>query len=306
MDKEDSSWTPLLRNDLDSRTMEIVEKLIEDSPSLPVHVHRLLDIITDPRSEAVDVANAASADPGLVSRILQAVNSSYYGLSKKTDNIHFAIVLLGFDEVRKIALQVSFSGLFREGKGGDGYDTTGLWKHSYLVSVCAETLGRAESTRRAGELLTLGILHDIGKFALFRLAVAMKEKGVAPHRSGKDLENSPLLEKEDALFRVNHPIVGSMLARKWDLTERICTVLEYHHHPSFFPPDTIPEEYLRDVATVSVSDAIVNRMSGRDNAPEPAAEYFEIIGLSPPVDDCITGEIKEKLDDATSFMNRIG
>jgi len=305
MDKEGCSWTPLLWDDLDSRTREIVEKLVEDSPNLPVHVHKLLDIITDPRSEAVDVANAASADPGLVSRILQVVNSSYYGLSKKTDNIHFAIVLLGFDEVRKIALQVSFSGLFKEGKGGDGYDTTGLWKHSYLVSVCAETLGRAESTKRAGELLTLGILHDVGKFALFRLAVAMKEKGIAPHAPGKNLENSSLVEKEEALFRVNHPIVGSMLARKWDLSERICAVLEYHHHPSFFPPETIPGEYLRDVATVSVSDAIVNRMSGKDNVPEPAAEYFEIVGLTPPIDECITGEIKEKLDDAMNFMSAV-
>ena len=303
--REGDIWTPMHRDQIDAHTMDIVRALINDTPNLPVHVHKLLEIVSDEGSDSLEVANAASADPGLVSKILRVVNSTYYCLSNKTDNIHFAIVFLGFNEVRKIALQTSFSSMFKEGKGGEGYETAGLWEHSYLVSICADTIGRAKDSKHAGELLTFGILHDIGKFALLKLALAMKKKGVAPYRSITDQDISSVAEKEEALFRVNHAIVGSMLVEKWELSKRICSVIEYHHNPSFSSPDTIPPEYLEDVATICIADGIVNHVSGKLGHPEPPKDFFDIIGLVPPFENCITDDLMVKLEDAKRFVGHI-
>lgn len=301
----ENSWIPMRREEIDSRTMDIIKGFIDEVPNLPVHVHKLVDIVSDFESDSLEVANAASADPGLVSKILRTVNSSYYGLSHKTDNIHFAIVLLGFTEVRKIAIQTSFSNMFKEGKGYEGYETTGLWEHSYLVSVCAETIGRTSDTKSAGELLTFGILHDIGKFVLFRLAIFMKKNKIAPYKSKDAAQLSFTSEKEEALFNINHTIVGSMLAKKWELSDRISCILEYHHHPSFRGTDSIPPEYLNDIAAVSISDAIVNHINGKECHPAPAPEYFELLGLPTSLKDCITIELKTKLEDAQDFVKAL-
>jgi len=299
------SWAPMTREEVGPKTLGIIAEFIKGAPDLPGHVHKLLDIISNEQSEALDVANAASADPGMVSKILKAVNSSYYGLSRKTDNIHFAIVLLGFNEVRKIALQTGFSSLFGEGKGPDVYDTIGLWEHSYLVSICAEAIGREMDSKHAGDLLTFGILHDIGKFVLYKLALAMKKNNVAPHRPDRIETSCCLMEKEEALFNINHSIVGAMLAGKWELSDNICTVIQYHHHPSFHMPDAIPKEIMIDAATISISDAVVNTLSGDEHHPRPAPEYYDLLGIPRDFEDNIPGDIAEKIEDARNFVKNI-
>ncbi len=303
MNGAENDWLPMTKGDIEDNILTVISAFIDKTPNLPIHVHRLLEIVSDSESESLDVANAASADPGLVSKILRVVNSSYYGLSNRTDNIHFAIVLLGFNEVRKIAIQTSFKEMFKEGGFGKIYTTDGLWKHSFLVSVCAETLWRDKDNKQAGDMLTFGILHDIGKFALFKLAVAMKQKGVAPYAKPEEVEGLSLMEKEEALFKVNHPVVGALLAEKWGLSKRIIHVIEYHHHPLFYPADSIPQEYRADVATVSIADALVHHLNGVEKPLIPDDSYFEVLGLKPSLDACVNDDLLEKMEEAKSFIN---
>jgi len=302
---DNKHWKPIQRKDVDSKTLKIVKGFIDETPNLPVHIHKLLQIVSDSDTESLEVAKAASADPGLVTKILRVINSSYYGLSHKTDNIHFAIVLLGFNEVRKIALETSLSSMFREGKSYGGYDTTGLWEHCYLVSICAEAIGQSLEYSQPGELVTFGMLHDIGKNVLFKLAVIMKKKGIAPYRQVHEDGLSCLSEKEEALFGITHAIAGGMLAEKWDLSERICTILEYHHHPSFRGIDSIPTDYLNDIAMVSISDAIISQVEDDIRHPEPSPEFFDVLGLTPPLEKCLTAELLEKIEEAKRFVKAV-
>ena len=68
------------------------------------------------------------------------------------------------------------------GKGNEykGYDTRNLWLHSYQVSVCSEAFIGEKNPKMAGVYLALGLLHDIGKFLLYNIALAMKQKGIKP------------------------------------------------------------------------------------------------------------------------------
>ena len=302
---DNTHWKPIQRKDVDAKTLKVINGFIDETPNLPVHVHKLLQIVSDSDTGSLEVAQAASADPGLVTKILKVINSSYYGLSHKTDNIHFAIVLLGFNEVRKIALETCLSTMFREGKSYGGYDTSGLWEHSYLVSICAEAIGQSLEYNQTGELITFGMLHDIGKNMLFKLAVIMKKKGIAPHQQVQENELSCLSEKEEALFGINHAVTGGMLAEKWDLSERICTILEYHHHPSFWGIDSIPSDYLNDIAMISISDAIISHIEGEVKHPEPPPEFFEALGLTPPLEKCLTTELLEKIEEAKRFAKTV-
>jgi len=300
------SWVPMRTEDVDPDTLKQITAMIDLFPDLPVHVHEILRIVSDYESNSKEVARLASSDPVLASKILNAVNSAYYGLNKKTDNLRLAIVLLGYGEVRNIALRCGISGVMGSGRDYKSYSTRALWRHSYLVSVCSETFEKDKESDRAGVLLTLGLLHDIGKFALCNAALIMRKKGIKIKGVKHSLGSSYVLEKEQQLFGTNHAIIGAMIAKKWGLSKKVCATIEYHHYPSFFGIDFISKEYIKDVAVVGISDQIVNTLAGEKNLlPEPSPEFFEVLGLDSPIDKVITQELKDKLEKAKNFLTYI-
>ena len=275
-------WEPLRFNDMPGDVLSQVNDVIDKIPPLPVHVQKILKIVSDIDSDAQEIAKLASSDPILVSKILTVVNSSYYGLKQRVDDLRLAIVLLGFSEIRKIALQSGFSQTLGKGNIYHGYDTRNLWLHSYQVSVCCETLAPGDK-QYAGTLLTMGLLHDIGKFVLYNIAVMMKRMG-RPSVGAEVLSGDmPLMALEEKLFRVNHCITGELLAKKWGLPERICQVVKYHHYPSYFPDEEIPADIREYVAAVSLSDLAINTLNEETALPvDPPREILRIDRFHPP------------------------
>lgn len=296
-------WIPLRMKDIPLEKMKRVKSMLDQIPNLPVSMHRIIQMTSDSTTSPKEIAEIASSDPVLVSNILMIVNSSYYGLSRKIDNIRLAIVLLGFKEVRSIAIRCGFSRVLKHLGGHGVYDTSNLWKHSYLVSQCTEYFAGEDNPQRAGTLLTLGLLHDIGKFSLYAVGLIMKQRGMKPVRAGTVPPDAHILEKEERMFGVNHSIVGGLLAQRWTLPERICVVIECHHYPSFFGENEIPPEYLEDIAIICISDLIVNRVenpAGRLMYPHPY--FFTMLGLDPDPDCAVPFELAQKLKQAGRFL----
>jgi HD-like signal output (HDOD) protein len=296
-------WAPMRIGDVPQDTVRYISAIIEKIPELPLSVHKILELAASDTAELDELVKVVSSDPALVSSLLRIVNSSYYGLGRKTENLNLAIVLLGFKEVGKIALKSYMSRNLGEGFIFENYDTRGLWGHSYLVSICAEALISEDNAQKKGLYLTLGLLHDIGKFALLDIAMLCKKMAVKPKPSCTVFEDDYLIEKEEKIFGVNHNIVGGLLARKWNLSERIASVLEHHHGPTFFGMTEIPQEYLEEITTICLADIIVSKYQGLQNpVPEPHAHFFKMLGFTPPIENLLTPALKEKLDKAQIFM----
>ncbi len=307
----DNIWTPLRSNDISSEIKDLIGDVIEKIPDMPLSVQQIIEKAANSETDLEELVGLISSDPVLVSSILQVVNSSYYGLSHKTDNLQLAVVLLGFKEVRSIAMKSFFARSLGDGEVYEGYDTRQLWEHSYLVSVCAGEFINEDNPQRRGVFLTLGLLHDIGKFALYHIAFQLKEKGIKPKGIGKDLQETQyLLEKEELLFCVNHNIIGSMLAKKWNLSKRIISVLECHHYPSFFDSNGIPSEYSdfeEEISTICISDLIATQFTENSlHLPEPHPHFFEVLGSKPPLENVITPELLKKLEKAREFVKVLG
>lgn len=301
-----SVWKPLCWKDVEPAKIQLITEVIEKLPDLPVHVHKILKIVSDIDSDAKEITQLASSDPVLITRILNAVNSSYYGFSKKVDDLQLAIVLLGFAEIRTLAIQSSLSGRFEMGHIDNMYDTRTLWSHSYQVSVSTEAFLSEKNFKMAGVFLSLGLLHDIGKFILLNIAMAMKKKGIKTDTLEGMRPGACLLEKEERLFGINHAIAGGMIARKWGLSERITTVAEYHHSPSYFDMDDIPHEYLKDVTIICMADLVANSLEERnDLPPEPQEAFFELLGYTPPIENIITDNYRRKIEKAKRFLTYI-
>lgn len=296
-------WTPLVTGDIEPEVMNIVSEILNEIPELPLSVNKIIELVSDEDASLGQLVDLISSDPALVSNILRVVNSSYYGLRHKTDNLQLAVVLLGFNEVKKITMRSFVTRSLQQSKMFKKYDFETLWLHSYLVSVCAESFAGEDDPQQRGVLLTLGLLHDIGKFALIGIGLAMKEKNLIPRTPGTIPDAICLMEKEERLFGINHPVVGGMLARKWNLSERFCTVLEYHHYPSFFDWGRIPPDYEHEIAILSMADYIVNTFfETKNNIPEPVEKAYQLIGFEPSTDAILTVDLREKLLNAREFF----
>lgn len=298
-------WVPLRRKDISPDVLKPMDAMLDRIPELPVSVQKIIRMASDPESDSKEIAEVAALDPVLVSQILMMVNSSYYGLNRKIDNLRLAIVLLGFNEVRNIAIRCGLSRVADQ-CGGSTADTRSLWEHSYLVSVCSEMLTGEDDPQRRGVVFTLGLLHDIGKFALYAVGMIMHRNGIRPAQGGDLARDAHILKKEERYFGINHAVVGGMLAERWNLSERVRAVLECHHLPSFYGMNEIPSEYLEDIAAVCIADLMVHVTVNPEvkiKAPHPF--FFEILGLAPTLESIppeITGKINLARGDIGRFI----
>ncbi|MBN1293875.1 MAG: HDOD domain-containing protein [Candidatus Latescibacteria bacterium] len=302
----DSLWAPQFRDELDSDTVKMINTVLAKIPQLSISVRKIIEMAGDENVNAVKLAEVASSDPVLASKILMIVNSSYYSLNHKVDNLRLAIVLLGFNEVRNIAVQLGFMKTMSEGDVQKSFDTKSLWIHSYLVSVCSESFCVTDDPKRTGVLMTMGILHDIGKFALYSVGVTMKKMGLRHHTVKEVSPDAPLLAKEESLFGVNHATIGGMLAERWNLSDRTRDVLQYHHFPSFYGINEIKSDYVEDIASICLADLIVNHINEEyKKLPQPHPVFFNILGFKPPLEDLITPELRKKIAKAGDFINTL-
>ena len=154
--------------------------------------------------------------------------------------------------------------------------------------------------------MTLGLLHDIGKFALVYAAKVMRDKKIKIKGIPDQVHSPYAIAREQELFGVNHAIVGALISREWGLPDRISDIIEYHHYPSFFAKDVVPSHIAKDVAVVSVSDYLVNLYTGQRNLlPEPSPEFLRLLGITQSLKDMLTPELRVKLDKANEFLSCI-
>lgn len=299
-------WVPMRRENLPSEAIKTINSILGKIQQLPLSVRRIIEMASDSNVGARELADAVSSDPVMSSKILMMVNSSYYGLNRKIDNLRLAIVLLGFSEVRNIALQYTLRKVLPSILDNNIYTTKDLWVHSYLVSVCAEHLLNDEDPENTGAIMSMGILHDIGKFALYAIGMMFLEKGRTLVPDGETFRDEGLMRAEEKLFGVNHAIVGAMLAEKWNLSERIQSVIEFHHYPLFYGFNEIPPEHVRETAIVCLSDLIVNKwVHGDGSIREPQKIFFDLLSLPPSIDSIMDEDLCEKMDDAIDFLRHL-
>src|SRR5947199_2956752 len=127
--------------DPQTRVMEAVKK-VNTIATLPEVTARIIKTVEDPKSTASQLHKIVSHDPALVTRILKVVNSSFYGLPGQIGSIERAIVLLGLNAVKNIAVAASLGQLFRGAKLCEGFTAKDLWTHCIGVGIVARSLAK--------------------------------------------------------------------------------------------------------------------------------------------------------------------
>ncbi|MFA7330806.1 MAG: HDOD domain-containing protein [Candidatus Delongbacteria bacterium] len=201
---------------------------IHDLPTLPTVVAKIIELVDNPRTNAATLARLISSDPGLTARMLKMANSAYYGFPKRIGTINLAIVVLGFNTVRDLAVSASL--VERVSLNYEGNDLLGdFWEHSVSTAVAARMLQRLSPSRSAGEAFVAGLLHDIGRLVVARYLPDefIKVQGLV------EQGEQGIWQIEHEVLGMGHAEIGGLLCRHWNLPEALCEAITWHHAPLF-------------------------------------------------------------------------
>src|SRR5258706_14322698 len=130
--------------------------------TLPKVTAKIVATVEDPKSTAASLHKIVAHDPALATRILKVVNSAFYGLPGQIGSVERAIVLLGLNAIKNIAVATSLGQLFRGVKLCEGFTAKDLWTHCIAVGVTARELARQMKVPIADEAFLAGLIHDVG------------------------------------------------------------------------------------------------------------------------------------------------
>lgn len=197
------------------------EELLQRLPALSAAIQQVIQSFEDPALDIHVLAERISQDQFLSAKVLRVANSSFYGLRRQVSSISDAVVVLGFGNVRGIALAAGFSGLFPV--SDSAFSWPDYWRRCMAAGIYARCLAR-QLKLDAESAFTAGLFHDIG---LAALAYVMPERvEQAQDMAG---EAGDLLAAEQALLGYDHAELGGEIARYWNFPYEIEQAIRQHH-----------------------------------------------------------------------------
>ncbi|MCP4717043.1 MAG: HDOD domain-containing protein [Deltaproteobacteria bacterium] len=205
--------------------LQEIEKKIEeyDFPVFPQMLVQVKNVTSDESASAQDLAEIILKDPALTSKILSVANSAYYGFYGKVSTITQAIVVLGFESVKNIALGITVYNTLSNYIKAPSIKQ--FWEHSLATGVCAELLAEKLGHAPTEEALVGGLIHDVGKLILVQFypeEYSEVERIVVEHDAYYHVV-------ETSILGVSHCEVGRLMVRKWGLPDVLLNVVSDHH-----------------------------------------------------------------------------
>lgn len=263
-------------------------------PSLPAVVAELRDVLSSPNSSAADVARVISRDAGLSAFLLRMVNSAFYSFPSRIDTVSRAVALVGRQQLSTLALGVMVIGAMRDLPVAH-LDLSLFWQHSIACAVVAGQLAEAAGMEEPERFFVAGLLHDIGRLAVFSL---LPDRAAAILSMCSDY-GMPAQDAELRVLGFDHATLGGMLLRKWNFPMSLVFSTLHHH---------VPERSVRHVepAVVHVADVVVKGLgigvSGMHQLPGFKEDAWQRLGVSVAVLEQLIDGLEERLRDTSSLL----
>lgn len=241
----------------------LIDEVLE-SPHLPSLPLVALEVVELAERVDVDVDSLASVlkqDPALASKILKTVNSSFYGQARSIATINQAIVILGLNTVRALALGFSLVGGFGD-RSGSSFDYDAFWQRSLRVAAAARVLTGWAPGVGAEEAYLCGLLSRLGVLALSSV-LGTRYQEVFDSSGG---EYRSLIEAEQAALGTDHALIGEQLAEGWNLPPNVSASLRY-----ILAPDEAPDDQREMVRVVAAADSVADLFG---EAPAAALQRY--------------------------------
>jgi putative nucleotidyltransferase with HDIG domain len=282
------------------KRLKRVQRHIEQMPSLSTTVTKVLEICDSPTTSPNDLNRVISLDPVLVGQVLRLINSAYYSMPEQITSLTRAIIMLGLNTVKNLALSTAVLERLASETSFQALSMNDFWTHSICVGVTAKSIATVKGvpgTERE-EYFVAGLLHDLGKIPLND---RFPEEYVQALESAKPGQCT-LRQAENMVFGIDHCVVGRMIAGKWRLSEAMNDSLGCHHNP-----DEAEEETRQLVEIVALANAYANTFaigSSGDPFPEKpmVTSLIERVGVSWSTLSDLRETVLEEIEQAKIFL----
>ncbi len=246
---------------LNDETLRSAVGRLDKLPSSSATFHELSRLASSADARIDDIAGIVENDPAMSAKVLQLVNSAYFGLARPSASIRHAVSYLGVDLLKGLTLTASVFTAMQEAPV-HGFSIDELQRHSLLVARLAKRF--LSGTASADGAFTAGLMHDIGKIIL---ALGMPERATdVLHEAHRSSRSWHAIEKER--FGVTHAEVGAYLLGAWGLPYGVVEAVAYHHTPG-----SVDGDGMDVLAAVHVADALIEC---RNTEPDTSSECIDL------------------------------
>lgn len=209
---------------------------IDTLPSMPASCTDIMEELQSEDASIQKVAGLIASDLGMSAKILQMVNSAFFGLYRQVTDVQNAVMLLGLDAIKALVLSINVFSAFNT-RRIPFFDFEGLWQHSLTTGGYAkQIMNQATGDRDLATAAFLsGMLHDIGKLILAaNFSDAYRELLQALPEAPADR-----LTQECEMIGTTHAEIGAYLMGLWGLEPPILAAIAFHHCPQDSPMQAI-------------------------------------------------------------------
>ncbi len=197
-------------------------------PALPVIYTKLLRLLQSPDTTIHAISNIIAEDQVIAAKVLQFVNSAFYGFPQRIGSLQRAIVILGFNAIKNLVLTTSVWDLFQRIQAGHAFNKESFWKHSIGCAVASRVIAEAADLKNPEDVFTGGLLHDIGKIV---------QAGYFPDQFNRVIElvdqaGLSMVEAERRVFGFDHAQIGTAIAARWRFPQDTVNMIALHHLPN--------------------------------------------------------------------------
>ncbi len=207
-----------------------VTKHIDRLPGFSMTVTKVMHLSNDMRASPKDLIHAISLDPVLTAEVLRLINSAYFGMKQAVVSLNRAVILLGVNTIKNVALGSAVIGAMKM-RNFKYFSSDEFWEHSLGVAtgskILAARLGVPAQER--DEYFIAGLLHDIGKVVLVQhYADEFANLSDPAYQPGV-----PKSAVEEKFIGISHAELGMLIAKKWELPPLLLGTIQEHHKPKF-------------------------------------------------------------------------
>jgi len=208
----------VISSDNDIRIQEDINGLValaanSGISSISKSVSAILALVMDDDSSIKELVDLIELDPPLMAQVLRRVNSASYSPRSNIYSVGQAVIWIGMDRLKSLALNQKVCTLFASGKEIHGYSRSQLWDHNLATALLSKMICRMEFGVQGNDAYAAGLLHDIGIVVIdqfmhkeFRAALAASEQ--------EKLNLDKVARKR---WGYSHYDVGSKLLTSWEL-----------------------------------------------------------------------------------------
>ena len=245
-----------------------------DLPSLPRTYEALMQAVADPEVSLLKVARIIEQDVGVSAKVLQLVNSAFFGVAHSMTNIQSAVSYLGINTLRNLVLSVEIFRAFKPQRNLPGFSLEKLQRHAQLTAHIAARLPVPKHL--ADIAVVAGMLHDVGKLILAWKLSSHFEKTLAEAFGAR----CPVNKVEERENGFSHAEIGAYLLGLWGLPYTVVEAVALHHGPN-----RVPHQNIDAISAVFAANLLAHELeeSSSGGAPvynlEDYQEEFAALGV---------------------------